>query len=87
MNTGNATKIFDAGGLKVTLAVPEKHIINFFWPICIKLHEDMTKCLSRDPSCQMVGRLCLFHKSGDTKMRLMWVQMPHPCFVRPGLCH
>ena len=32
MNTGNAIKIFDAGGLKVTRAVPEKHIINFFWP-------------------------------------------------------
>ena len=31
MNTGNAIKIFDAGGrLKVTRAVPEKHIINFF---------------------------------------------------------
>ena len=36
MNTGNAIKIFDAGGLKVTRAVPEKHIINFFWPY--KLH-------------------------------------------------
>ena len=32
MNTENAIKIFDAGGLKVTWAVPEKHIINFFWP-------------------------------------------------------
>ena len=32
MNTGNAIKIFGAGGLKVTWAVPEKHIINFFWP-------------------------------------------------------
>ena len=30
MNTGNAIKIFDAGGLKVKRAVPEKHIINFF---------------------------------------------------------
>ena len=30
MNTGNAIKIIDAGGLKVTRAVPEKHIINFF---------------------------------------------------------
>ena len=28
----NAIKIFDAGGLKVTRAVPEKHIINFLWP-------------------------------------------------------
>ena len=32
VNTGNAIKIFDAGGLKVMRAVPEKHIINFFWP-------------------------------------------------------
>ena len=32
MNTVNAIKIFGAGGLKVTPAVPEKHIINFFWP-------------------------------------------------------
>ena len=32
VNTGNAIKIFDAGGLKVTRAVPEKQIINFFWP-------------------------------------------------------
>ena len=32
MNTGNAIKIFDAGGLNVMRAVPEKHIINFFWP-------------------------------------------------------
>ena len=32
VNTENAIKIFDAGGLKVTRAVPEKHIINFFWP-------------------------------------------------------
>ena len=32
MNTGNAIKIFGAGGLKVTRAVPEKHIINYFWP-------------------------------------------------------
>ena len=32
MSTGNAIKIFDAGGLKVTRAVPEKHIIHFFWP-------------------------------------------------------
>ena len=32
VNTGNAMKIFDAGGLKVTRAVPEKHIINFLWP-------------------------------------------------------
>ena len=32
MNTENAMKIFDAVGLKVTWAVPEKHIINFFWP-------------------------------------------------------
>ena len=31
MNTGNGIQIFDAGGLKVTQAVPEKHIINF-WP-------------------------------------------------------
>ena len=30
VSTGNAIKIFDAGGLKVTWAVPEKHIINFF---------------------------------------------------------
>ena len=30
MNTGNAIKIFDAGGLKVTRAVAEKHINNFF---------------------------------------------------------
>ena len=30
VNTGNAIKIFDAGGLMVTRAVPEKHIINFF---------------------------------------------------------
>ena len=32
VNTGNAIKIFDPGGLKVTQAAPEKHIINFFWP-------------------------------------------------------
>ena len=32
VNTGKAIKIFDAGGLKVTQAVHEKHIINFFWP-------------------------------------------------------
>ena len=31
VNTRNAIKIFNAG-LKVTWAVPEKHIINFFWP-------------------------------------------------------
>ena len=30
MNTGNAIKILGAGGLKMTRAVPEKHIINFF---------------------------------------------------------
>ena len=30
MNTGNAIIIFDAGGLKVTQAVPVKHIIDFF---------------------------------------------------------
>ena len=30
VNIENAIKIFDAGGLKVTRAVPEKHIINFF---------------------------------------------------------
>ena len=33
VNIGNAIKIFDAGGLKVTRAVP-KNIINFFWPNC-----------------------------------------------------
>ena len=38
MNTGNAIKIFGAGGLKVTCAVPEKHIINFFWPYKINLY-------------------------------------------------
>ena len=32
MNTENAIKIFDVGGLKVTREVPEKHIINFSWP-------------------------------------------------------
>ena len=32
VNTGNAIKIFDAGGLKVKRAVPEKHIINFIRP-------------------------------------------------------
>ena len=32
VNTANAIKNFDAGGLKVTRAVPEKHIINFFGP-------------------------------------------------------
>ena len=37
MNTGNAIKIFDAGGLKVTRAVPEKHIINFFWPYGLRV--------------------------------------------------
>ena len=31
VNTANAIKILD-GGLKVTRAVPEKHLINFFWP-------------------------------------------------------
>ena len=30
MNTGNVIKIFDAGRLKVTRAMPEKHINNFF---------------------------------------------------------
>ena len=39
MNTENAIKIFDAGGLKVTRAVPEKHIINFFWPKFGKIFE------------------------------------------------
>ena len=37
MNTGNAIKIFGAGGLKVTRVVPEKHIIIFFGlnqPLC-----------------------------------------------------
>ena len=29
-NTGNGINIFDAGELKVTWAVPEKHKINFF---------------------------------------------------------
>ena len=38
MNTGNAIKIFDAGRLKVTRAVPEKHIINFFGLNIIYLH-------------------------------------------------
>ena len=37
MNTGNAIKIFGAGQLKVKQAVPEKHIINFFWPKSIFL--------------------------------------------------
>ena len=32
VNTENELKTFDAGGLKVTRAVPEKHINNFFWP-------------------------------------------------------
>ena len=46
MNTGNAIKIFDAGGLKVTRAVPEKHIINFFWPnhSCLATDEQKQKC-------------------------------------------
>ena len=35
MNTGNAIKIFDVGGLKVTRAVPEKHIINYIYQIII----------------------------------------------------
>ena len=30
VNTGNAIKTFDAGGLKVTRAVPEKNIIKNF---------------------------------------------------------
>ena len=30
VNTRNGIKIFDAEGLKVMCAVPEKHIINFF---------------------------------------------------------
>ena len=51
VNTGNAIKNFDAGGLKVTRAVPEKHIINFFWPnlthfndpkICKWIHQSLT---------------------------------------------
>ena len=44
MNTGNAIKIFDAGGgLKVTWAVPEKHIINFFGLILTWIQ---SKCLT-----------------------------------------
>ena len=30
VNTGNGINIFDAGGLKVMRAMPEKHLINFF---------------------------------------------------------
>ena len=32
VNTGDAIKNFDAVGLKVMRAVPEKHITNFFLP-------------------------------------------------------
>ena len=40
MNTGNVIKIYDVGGgLKVMWAVPEKHIINFFWPYWHKQKE------------------------------------------------
>ena len=30
LSTGKSINIFETGGLKVTQAVPEKHIINFF---------------------------------------------------------
>ena len=52
MKTGNAIKIFYAGGLKVTWAVPEKRIINFFGVItvfvtlsCIYILNHMTALL------------------------------------------
>ena len=41
MNTGNAIKIFDARGLKVMRAVPEKHIINIFGPKIILFYVKM----------------------------------------------
>ena len=43
MNTGNAIKNFGAGGLEVTRAVPEKHIINFFWPNIQKMQAAPTQ--------------------------------------------
>ena len=39
VNTGNAIKTFDAGGLKVTRAVPEKNIFSFFGLTQVKFND------------------------------------------------
>ena len=38
-NAENAIKIVDAGGLKVTQAVPKKCIIHFFGFSCLRYHD------------------------------------------------
>ena len=65
MNIGNAIEIFGAGGLKVTRAVPEKHIINFFWPNYYKIVTELwIKSEFKFLLCHSVNRLSvlyLFH--------------------------